>query len=67
MNSFVLVYLFACTSDKGIVVYNTPPEANIILHDDGASIFCNSSSCYATGTTMGDIYNYRSRCVRVCQ
>ena len=33
----------------------------------GASIFCNSSSCYATGTTMGDIYYYRARCVRVCQ
>jgi hypothetical protein len=33
----------------------------------GSSIFCNTSTCYTTGTTMGDIYFYRARCIRVCQ
>ena len=30
----------------------------------GASIFCNTGSCYTTGTQMGDAYLYRVRCVR---
>ena len=29
----------------------------------GASIFCNTGSCYTTGTQMGDAYLYRVRCV----
>ena len=30
----------------------------------GAALFCNSGSCYTTGTQMGDTYLYRVRCVQ---
>jgi len=30
----------------------------------GASLLCNSGSCYTTGTQMGDMYLYRARCVK---
>ena len=39
MVPFGLIYLIGCESDKGVVVYNTPPTANIISHDNGSEVF----------------------------
>ena len=39
MIPFGLMYLIACESDKGVVVYNTPPTADIISHDNGSEVF----------------------------
>jgi alpha-tubulin suppressor-like RCC1 family protein len=39
MIPFGLIYLIGCESDKGVVVYNTPPTADIISHDNGSEVF----------------------------
>ena len=34
-----LTLLIACDQDKGVTVFNTPPEAEIISHTDGSTVF----------------------------
>ena len=36
---FGLIYLIACESDKGVVVYNTPPTVDIISHENASEVF----------------------------
>ena len=33
-----LIYLIGCDSDKGVTVFNTPPEVDIVSHDDGDDV-----------------------------
>ena len=35
----LVLLIFSCESDKGVVVYNTPPEANIISHENASEVF----------------------------
>ena len=35
----LILLIFSCESDKGVVVYNTPPEANIISHENASEVF----------------------------
>lgn len=35
---FFFIALSACTSDKGVTVYNTDPSADITSHEDGADL-----------------------------
>ena len=39
MIPFGLIYLIACESDKAVTVFNTPPTADIVSHDDGDEVF----------------------------
>ena len=39
MISFGLIYLIGCESDKAVTVFNTPPTADIVSHDDGDEVF----------------------------
>ncbi|MBM74903.1 MAG: hypothetical protein CMK59_05845, partial [Proteobacteria bacterium] len=37
--STFLLLLIACDNDKGVTVFNTPPDAEIISHSDGSEVF----------------------------
>ena len=39
MIPFGLIYLMGFESDKAVTVFNTPPEADIISHDNGSEVF----------------------------
>ena len=39
ITSTFLLLLIACDNDKGVTVFNTPPEAEIISHGDGSEVF----------------------------
>ena len=36
---YLTTFMFACESDKGVVVYNTPPDVNIISHSNEDEVF----------------------------
>ena len=39
MFPFGLIYLIGCESDKAVTVFNTPPIADIVSHDNGSEVF----------------------------
>ena len=39
MIPFGLIYLIGCESDKAVTVFNSPPDADIISHDNGSEVF----------------------------
>ena len=39
MISIVLLCFLSCSSDKAVTVFNSPPEADIISHEDGSEVF----------------------------
>ena len=39
MNFVVVANMIACDSDKAVTVFNTPPEVDIVSHENGAEFF----------------------------
>ena len=39
LSSSFFVLLLTCDQDKGVTVFNTPPEAEIISHTNGSEVF----------------------------
>ena len=37
--SIFLLLLIVCDNDKGVTVFNTPPQAEIVSHSDGSEVF----------------------------